>query len=108
MGQRAGLHNLLCNILRSLGDTNASDHVYFQPPSNIRIAYPCIIYSLANIDTKFADNIPYAHQRQYSLTVIDKNPDSLIVDKVASLPRCSFDHPYTADNLNHWAFSIYY
>lgn len=126
MARRDGLHEMLWRILASFGvglwdplnfetmslqdaiDQEARRHVYFQPPPSLRIAYPCIVYSLSNIDTKFADNRPYAHQRQYSLTVIDKNPDSAIVDRVAELPRCSFDRMYTADNLYHWAFSIYY
>lgn len=103
MGQRIDLHNKLCEILASFGR-----NVYYQPPPSHKIAYPCIVYSLSNIDTKFADNIPYIHQKQYSLTVIDKNPDSVIADKIASLPRCSFDRPYTADNLYHWVFTIYY
>lgn len=126
MAQRDGLHNLLCEILASFGvwlwdpfnfetqnlqdaiNQEARRHVYYQPPPSFRIAYPCIVYSLSSIDTKFADNIPYAHQKQYSVTVIDKNPDSMIVDKVANLPRCSFDRMYTADNLYHWAFTIHY
>ncbi len=126
MGRPAGLHDRLCNILSSFGvwlwdpfnfevddlqsaiEKEARRHVYFQPTVNIRIAYPCIIYSLSNIDTKFADNIPYIRQKQYSLTVIDKDPDSMIVDKVSDLPRCSFDRHYTADNLHHWVFTIYY
>lgn len=126
MAQRDGLHNILCDILASFGVwlwdpfefekddiqsaivEEAKKHVYFQPPTGFRIAYPCIIYSLAKIDTKFADNNPYFHQRRYTVTVIDKNPDSKIVDKVLQLPRCSFDRPYVADNLHHWVFSIYY
>lgn len=126
MVRRAGLHEWLCGILASFGvwlwdplnfevddlqaviEKEARRHVYFQPPSNIRIAYPCIVYSLSDIDSKFADNMPYMHQRKYSLTIMDKNPDSMIVDKVAQLPRCSFDRAYTADNLYHWVFIIYY
>lgn len=126
MGRRDGLHAQLCDILASFGvwlwdpfnfetddlqsaiKKEAKRHVYFQPNTNIRIAYPCIVYQLSDIDAKFADNIPYIHQRKYSLTVIDKDPDSMIVDKVAALPRCSFDRPYVADNLYHWVFTIYY
>lgn len=126
MGQRAGLHGLLCSILSSFGvwlwdpfnfetdnlqsaiEKEARKHVHYQPPSNIRIAYPCIIYSMSDIDTKFADNIPYLRQKQYDLTVIDKDPDSMIVDKVGNLPRCTFDRSYIADNLYHWTFTIYY
>lgn len=126
MGQRAGLHALLCNVLSSFGvwlldplnfttddlqtaiEREATRHVYYQPPSNIKIAYPCIVYSMSDIDTKFADNIPYIRQKRYDLTVIDKDPDSMIVDKVGNLPRCTFDRSYVADNLYHWTFSIYY
>lgn len=126
MGQRAGLHALLCNVLSSFGvwlwdplnfttddlqtaiEREAKRHVYYQPPSNIKIAYPCIVYSMSDIDTKFADNIPYIRQKRYDLTVIDKDPDSMIVDKVGNLPRCTFDRSYVADNLYHWTFSIYY
>lgn len=126
MGQRAGLHALLCEVLASFGvwlwdplnfvqddlqtaiEREARRHVYYQPPANIMIAYPCIVYSMSNIDTKFADNIPYMRQKQYNLTVIDKDPDSMIVDKVSHLPRCTFDRMYIADNLYHWTFSIYY
>lgn len=63
---------------------------------------------MSDIDTKFADNIPYLRQKQYDLTVIDKDPDSMIVDKVGNLPRCTFDRSYIADNLYHWTFTIYY
>lgn len=40
--------------------------------------------------------------------VIDKNPDSIIADKVESLKMCSFDRHYTADNLNHFVYNLYY
>lgn len=108
MGRRVDLHEKLCDVLSPFAEQDARRHVYYQPPPNVRIAYPCIIYSLSDIDTKFADNIPYVHLRRYSLTVIDKDPDSMIVDKVSNLPRCSFDRMYIADNLYHWTFSIYY
>lgn len=45
---------------------------------------------------------------RYELTVIDKNPDSDILDRVASLPMCAFERHYTADNLNHDVYNIYY
>ena len=117
MGRRIELHELLCDVLASSGIWDLPDsqgeqesrrHVYFQPTVNIQLAYPCIIYSLSDISTQFADNISYLYQRRYTLTVIDRNPDSTIVDRVLSLPRCVFDRAYTADNLHHWAFIIYY
>ena len=84
-----------------------SGHVYFQPPSNVQMTYPAIRYRLMDIDSRHADNIPYILGTQYEIIVIDRDPDSVIAGKVTSLPRCSFNRFYTAENLNHWVFTIY-
>lgn len=84
------------------------ENVYFQPPENVQIKYPCIIYNLNTMDTQYADNDPYHIRKNYQITVIDKNPDSCIPDKVAKLSMCRFDRFYTADNLNHFVLSLYY
>lgn len=86
-----------------------TDNVYFQPPESKKIEYPCIVYSRGTIGkTLFADNKPYHHQVRYTLTIIDKNPDSELPGKVAELPMCSFERHYTKDNLNHDIYNIYY
>jgi hypothetical protein len=101
MADRIALQTLLEELL-------GSRNVYFQPPETVKLLYPCIIYSRQRITTNFADNIPYKHLTQYKLTVVDKNPDSLIPAKISKLPMCSFDTGYSADNLNHDVFNIYY
>lgn len=82
--------------------------VYFQPPENIKLGYPCIIYSRDGGETEFADDRPYTHTTRYSVTVIDKNPDSELPGKVAMLPMCTHDRHYTKGNLNHDVFTLYY
>jgi hypothetical protein len=101
--KRLELHALLVS---TLGSTN----VYFQPPSNLTMQYPCIVYQLDNAKTEFAGNHPYSHAKRYQVTVIDRNPDSgmLISDDVAQLPLSSFVRPFTADNLHHYVFNLYY
>ncbi len=101
MGSRLDLQDILEKLL-------GTDYVYFQPPDKLQMHYPCIRYSRVDADTKFADNNPYSYKLQYQLIVIDKDPDSLILDKVAMLPMCSFDRHYTSDNLNHDVFDLYY
>ena len=101
MGQRLALHQILKSLL-------GSDYVYFQPPSTVKMNYPCIVYRRSDIDTEFANNDPYNIHKQYQVTVIDPNPDSLIPDKVGKLPKCLFDRHYTADNLNHDVYNLYY
>lgn len=85
-----------------------SSNVYFQPPLNIEMAYPCIVYKRDNADTKHANNNVYRYTKRYQVTVIDKDPDSDIPDKIAALSLCGFDRHYTADNLNHDVFNLFF
>lgn len=101
MGLRTDLHDIFVGIL-------GSNHVYFQPPASVQLMYPCIIYKRTRNDARFADNMPYSIIRQYTVTIIDRNPDSDIPDKIAELSMCTMDRTYTADNLNHYVFNIYY
>lgn len=83
-------------------------NVYFQPPESVKLDYPCIIYNRSSGDTQFADNKPYTFMNRYQVMVIDRDPDSEIIKKVASLPLCVMDRHYTADNLNHDLFNLYF
>jgi hypothetical protein len=83
-------------------------NVYFQPPTNVKLAYPCIIYERDYAQTRFADNSPYSRTKRYTVMVIDRDPDSAIPDKVAALPMCVFNRFYTADNLNHDVFNLFF
>ena len=82
--------------------------MYFQPPSTVKLVYPCIIYSLDAFDTKKANNALYNYTKGYMLTYIDPNPDSAIPELLLQLPMCRFSRHYTADNLNHDVFNVYY
>ena len=98
---RLDLHEKLVEIL-------GSRNVYFQPPSSLRLTYPCIVYKLQDIDEKFANDKLYIRKKRYIITIIDTNPDSLIPDKIAQLPRTTFDRYYPADNLNHYVYLTYF
>jgi len=101
MGKRLDLHDILKALL-------GSENVYFQPPEAHKMSYPCIKYTRSSINTVFADNAPYANTIRYTITVIDKNPDSIIPGKVGRLPLCRFDRHYTSENLNHDVYNLYY
>lgn len=100
MNTRLGLDATLRDIL-------GSSNVYFQPPENLKMRYPCIRYSLYDIQNGHADNLPYLSNNAYQLILIDPDPDNPYVNKIKDLPLCSFDRYYTADNLNHYVFTIY-
>lgn len=101
MSDRLDLHEILCEIL-------GTRNVYFQPPESLKMQYPAIVYHRSDIQNDFADNGVYKQSRAYQVTVIDKDPDSEIVDKVSMLPACTFDRHFTSDNLNHDIFRLYY
>lgn len=102
MASRLELHTILVNII------GAANRVYFQPPSNLSMLYPCIVYKRDSAFIRHADNSPYLRKKRYMVTVIDKDPDSLIPEKVASLPLTAFSRHFTADNLNHDVYNVYY
>jgi hypothetical protein len=86
-----------------------SRNVYFQPPENVNLQYPCIIYSRGVIHrTNFANDKPYQQKIRYTLNIIDANPDSEIPGRIAELPMCVFERHYTSDNLNHDIYNLYY
>ena len=82
-------------------------NVYFQPPSSVQMTYPAIRYRRTSIDVDFADNTPYLTRVEYELIVIDRNPDSEIVEEISKMPRTIHVRHYTADNLNHDVFRTY-
>lgn len=84
------------------------DNVYFQPPPTVKMVYPCIRYERSDDDTRFADDKPYSHAKRYIATVIDQDPDGEISDKVRQLRYCRFDRFYTADELNHDVFQLFF
>lgn len=101
MAPRLELQALLVSLL-------GSPNVYFQPPPTLIMNYPCIIYKRDSMNTEHADNTPYKRKKRYQVTVVDRNPDSIIPDKLAALPTASFDRFYTSDNLNHDVFNLFF
>ncbi len=101
MASRISLQALLVSIL-------GSPNVYYQHPDTMEMDYPAIVYERKDIANDFADDNVYAQYHSYSVTVIDPNPDSLIVEAISKLPKCNYDRGFKADNLNHDVFILYY
>lgn len=101
MASRLDLHEILCNIL-------GSRNVYFQPPATIKMSYPAIVYKLNDIENVSANDAVYNQRYSYEVIVIDSDPDNEIMKHVSALPFCRFNRYYTAGNLNHYVFTIYY
>lgn len=101
--RRYELHEKLCDVL-------GSRNVYFQPPSTIKMKYPCIVYHTDVGRAYGADNTStYIFTDSYMVTVIDADPDSQIPDRLMrAFPMIRKSGPYRADNLNHYPHTLYY
>ncbi len=102
MSKRLQLHEELCEVL-------GSRNVYFQPPENLKIKYPCIVYFRASDRVNHADDVSYINHEQYDLTVITTDPDSTISDDLKMhFKYCQVDRRFVSDRLNHTILNLFY
>ncbi len=100
MANRLELHDKLLAIC---------PNVYFQPPSDITMKYPCIVYNMTNRMRLYGSDVIHYSKQEYRIMVIDRNPDSDIANQVEEkLQYCGIDQYYTVDNLNHTVLSLFY
>lgn len=98
---RYELQSLLESIL-------GSKSVYYQPPESIKMTYPAIVYERSRIENRHSNNKVYIQNHTYSVTVIDRMPDSDVVEQLSRLPLCRHDRHFVSDNLNHDVFTLYW
>lgn len=106
MGTRLELDAELRKILFAW---NPDAGIYYQPPASVHMVYPCIRYEYENPHTMHADNIPYLEHQRYTITVIDRNPDSTLPDLIRKhFPYCTKERVRKADNLYHFPLTLFY
>lgn len=99
---RIGLHEKLCGIL---GSTN----VYYDPPESIKLKYPCIIYHQTSGDHAYSGNKTYLYTPSYEITTISKDADDNFVERMVSeFEMIRHGSRYTAENLYHDTFTLYW
>lgn len=82
---------------------------YFQPPSNLTLEYPCLVYYKKPRYTDRANNKIYTSMNYYSVTFITKNPDSLLPEMLEEeFQHAKIVNGFTQDNLHHTILNIYY
>ena len=64
MASRPSLQIIFEEILKSR-------NVYFQPPENVRINYPAIVYSLGTVNKLYANDNAYKFLTAYTVVLID-------------------------------------
>lgn len=97
---RLKLHELFLTIL-------PENQVHFQPPENVQLTYPCIVYERDADNAQHADNRPYKLNRRYQITVMDPKPFGFTASKVRELPSSSFVRHFTRDKLHHDVYTVF-
>ena len=98
--KRAKFHSKLVEIL-------GSDKVYYQPPESTKLTYPCIVYSLKRMNSKYSGNKMYVYDRAYEVVLIHTKPYNDIKDNLLTLEKSKYDRVYVSDNLYHYVYLIY-
>ena len=102
------MNNRRLEFSQILRDTTDIKNVYFQPQGDDKLTFPAIIYNLNKVKVDYADGIKYRNKTAYRVLVIDPDPDTVLPTKIHELPLCKFDSYYKANNLNHYAFTVFY
>lgn len=94
----------LLHLLRKAVD---HDRVYFQPPENLKLGYPAIVFHLTKIKVDHADDVPYKGAREYMITLISKDPEPNALEEILKIPYTTLDSTYISDGMNHFVFTSY-
>lgn len=82
--------------------------VYFQPPPNLSLEYPCIVYEKQRTETRRADNRPFTFYDRYTVTHISKSYDESVPIKMLGAFRHAFqDREFKTDGLYHQVYTVY-
>lgn len=97
------------NLQEELEALLESENVYFNPPESVQLSFPCIIYSLDEIDIRKAGNKVYLKNRRYEVIHISDDPDDTLPEKILEhFANCSYTRQYKAENLYHNVLQLYY
>lgn len=95
------------DLLHLLQQAVPHNRVYFQPPENLNIGYPAVVFHLSKIEIDRASDVPYKGAKEYSVTLITKDPEPDVIDEILKIPYSSLDTTYISDGMNHFVFTIY-
>lgn len=102
--ERIKLHTILSDIMKKY---SSDARVFFKPDSNVKLKYPCIIYTREGDQSQHADNIRYFNNTSYQITVIDRDSDSDVVNDILNVLTSSRrSNEFVFDGLYHYIITI--
>lgn len=87
-----------------LGNSN----VYFQPPTNIKLKYPCMVYKFVTPKVDRAGNMPYIVTGHWEVHHMYKDPDNSLVEKMLfASPFVAHDNNIVSEGVYNDYYTIY-
>ena len=84
-----------------------SNNVYYQPPANLKMKYPAIVYSLDGLDVKRFDNARLINKNCFSVTHIYRNEsENLVETMLKNFEYISFDNRSIVDGIYNDHYTI--
>jgi len=85
-----------------------SNNTYFQPPESVKMQYPCIVWNLAKVPAKYANDKVYLTNPKYVLRYITRVPDDPMKDTLVTTLGVPIIQTYAKDGLYHYIYELYY
>lgn len=98
--KRIELHEKLCELL-------GSRNCYYNPPEDLKMKYPCIIYKKVQSSRKHADDLNYLLFPGYQIIYITRNPDDELIYQIENFGYCQFDRQYASEGIHHFVYTLY-
>lgn len=100
---RLFLHSLLENTFPDVS-------IYYRPPGNILLEFPCIVYEKKALEPSFANTSAYVVGDRYQVMFISKIPGYSNVDNMFNLHGQGLvigsNDSYESDDLVHDVFTV--
>ena len=92
----------LSGILHEVAD-KIGCQVYYKPKTNVRLKYPCIVYSPSTITDQKANNVSFITHRNYEITFMTQtlNYEEDAKRIASSVPYGSIVREFESDNIQH-------
>lgn len=80
--------------------------LYFNPPEDLKLQIPCIRYSLSTFNVRHADDQVHRAVPIYDVTLVTRDVDDPLIEKLVKFPGSRFDRTYRDSSLCYATYRI--
>lgn len=83
--------------------------VYYEPPDNVRMEYPCVRINRKSMNQRYANNKVYMFTPAYDIYYITKESDDPMTEKfMREFEMIRHNRTYHKDNLRYEVYTLYF